>query len=216
MIVQEIKTEYLIQEGNIMQKLQENQYIDSLVQLCIQEHLDELFSLTIKDEEIQRDLRSIIPPLIKWVITAVKVGANQLVKQFSIDGEGGGGNPLLQSLFSTNQDCKFQEVIGIEETIHSPMLGIKGQVDMIMGGKLLVQQQKTPASSFSALQDLILPIELKTGMWKHSSAIAHRAQVILYILLMLLRERTSSINITHVVSSNIDASFPYFILLTVT
>jgi hypothetical protein len=202
MIVQEIKSDYLIQEVAIMQKLVENQYVESLIQLCVQEHLDELFNLTIKDEEIQRDLRSIIPPLIKWIITAVKLGTNQLVKQFSIDGEGGGGNPMLQSLFSTNQDCKFQEVIGIEETIHSPMLGIKGQVDMIMGGKLFIQQQKVPnnvSSSSSVMQDLIVPIELKTGMWKASSAIAHRAQVILYILLMLLRERTSSMNITHMV-----------------
>jgi len=214
LITQEIGVESLLTETHIFQQLlrEDPLYLSSLIQLCVQEHIEELFNLTITDHEIERDLRSIITPLIQWILTAIKFGTQGLLQRFAIHADGTGGQQSLQPkanpLNGNASSSRFEEVVGIEESIHSPMLGIKGQVDMIMGGKLcptLMMNSFSPVSPSSdnkhqLIDSVVLPIELKTGMWRPSTAIAHRAQVILYILLMLLRERTSKLNITNLVS----------------
>ncbi|KAF9972529.1 Tripartite DNA replication factor [Actinomortierella ambigua] len=81
----------------------------------------------------------------------------------SFQPSGGGGKTLCIS-----------KVLDVEENIWSPMFGLKGKIDASVQIKVMNSQNK--------LQTLVVPFELKTGRSAHVTA--HRAQTILYTLLM--------------------------------
>jgi DNA replication ATP-dependent helicase Dna2 len=70
-------------------------------------------------------------------------------------------------------------VLGIEESIWSPMYGLKGVIDVSVEAQIK-QEHFEPAT-------LVLPLEVKTGK---ESTIPHKAQVLLYMLLMSEYYRT--------------------------
>ncbi|KAG0229914.1 Tripartite DNA replication factor [Actinomortierella wolfii] len=68
----------------------------------------------------------------------------------------------------------INKVLDVEENIWSPMFGLKGKIDASVQVKVLHNNGK--------MQTLTVPFELKTG--RSSRVTAHRAQTILYTLLM--------------------------------
>lgn len=61
-----------------------------------------------------------------------------------------------------------------EEMIWSPALGIKGQVDLVLKAG-----------------DESLPVELKTGKWRPNGLIGHRAQAMLYVIMLTMRSKNN-------------------------
>lgn len=79
----------------------------------------------------------------------------------------------------------LKDVAGIEESFCSPIIGLKGIIDLVATGR-----SKTCQSSLKTDTRLpmLFPIEIKTGLKKAFTSNAHKAQVILYVLAMRLRQ----------------------------
>ena len=127
----------------------------------------------------------------------------------------GCGVPRVGFQLSESSELSLEEVVGTEETVWCPTLGIKGQIDMVVKAHTLsscdinsISSSTLPSTStFSSTQieyrnkhhsnfnsSVIMPLELKTG--KASMQIAHRAQVMLYVLMLVFREHSASNLIT--------------------
>jgi len=65
----------------------------------------------------------------------------------------------------------------VEETIWSPTYGLKGVVDASMQAHVIEEEKLWPVD-----RSWTLPLEIKTG--RSTAELAHRAQTILYTLLM--------------------------------
>jgi hypothetical protein len=104
----------------------------------------------------------------------------------------------------------LSQVTGKEETIWSAALGMKGQIDMVGRARLFDASAASVYAASAAVgasqglsslvqaQELALPVELKTGKWRASTVISHRAQVILYVLMMTVRELNGAVLTTKV------------------
>lgn len=86
---------------------------------------------------------------------------------------------------TSNSDDKaticISKVLDLEENIWSVMFGLKGKVD----ATLLTKYKK--GNSSNEIVDVITPFELKTG--QSTTSVAHRAQTLLYTLLLFDRYR---------------------------
>lgn len=80
----------------------------------------------------------------------------------------------------TNLVC-INKLLDIEENIWSPMFGLKGKIDASVQVVLKTVNNSNAVAGASA-QTLVVPFELKTG--KKSNVLSHRAQTMLYTLLM--------------------------------
>ena len=78
------------------------------------------------------------------------------------------------------EEFVISDVVSVEETVWSPVWGIKGMIDATV-------LTKFSSSSSQDEKSWILPLELKTGQHGDVAAVSHRAQVQLYSL--LLRDR---------------------------
>ncbi|KAF9923605.1 Tripartite DNA replication factor [Linnemannia zychae] len=75
----------------------------------------------------------------------------------------------------------ISKLLDIEENIWSPMFGLKGKIDASIQVVLKTVGQ-TNSTGEMPTQTLVVPFELKTG--KKSNVLSHRAQTMLYTLLM--------------------------------
>ena len=75
----------------------------------------------------------------------------------------------------------INKLLDIEENIWSPMFGLKGKIDASIQ-VVLKTVNSNNAVSDAPTQTLVVPFELKTG--KKSNVLSHRAQTMLYTLLM--------------------------------
>ena len=108
-------------------------------------------------------------------------------------GGGGGGGARLGFSLSEFAELSLEEVLGTEETVWCPPLGIKGQIDLVVKARILSNSVSTSSDTNKNKKynnSVIMPLELKTG--KASMQIAHRAQVMLYVLMLVLREHSAS------------------------
>ncbi|KAF9574864.1 Tripartite DNA replication factor [Mortierella alpina] len=75
----------------------------------------------------------------------------------------------------------INKILDIEENIWSPMFGLKGKIDASV--QVLVKTSKKNGGAADVeTRTLTVPFELKTG--KRSNVVSHRAQTMLYTLLM--------------------------------
>lgn len=127
----------------------------------IEKHLIEIYSLGDVLEKIKSEVNAQLPYLEQWFRKyyrqAQKSARNLVLKK-----------PHDDLYLSVNR------ALDIEENVWSPMYGLKGKIDVTLDACLLHNEEK---------QDLILPMEIKTGR-EH---ISHHAQSSLYSL--LLRDR---------------------------
>ncbi|KAG0212718.1 Tripartite DNA replication factor [Mortierella sp. GBA30] len=73
------------------------------------------------------------------------------------------------------------KILDIEENIWSPMFGLKGKIDASIQ-VVLRTSKKSDGTDTTDTRTLTVPFELKTG--KKSNVVSHRAQTMLYTLLM--------------------------------
>ena len=149
--------------------------------------MEELHAAGCTDEGVAKDLLSLRDPLIHWAHGMVRQGLRHTL----LTSAGGGVSKdadavrsssagiIMQSssaALGPSDDYHLLAIDSCEETVCSRMLGLKGQVDMVAFARMVQQQS-------------LLPIELKTGRWKPSTVFGHRAQVILYSLMLSMRDR---------------------------
>lgn len=108
--------------------------------------MEELFAVHLTEDEVLRDLESIVDPAIEWAHAAFYYRQPEVV-----------GNNM-------NDKVAVSNIVGMEELIWSPILGIKGQIDMV-------------AKSNMSINKSYLPIELKTGTSNVNAVMIHKAQV---------------------------------------
>ncbi|CAM6090767.1 unnamed protein product [Calypogeia fissa] len=134
------------------------------VKVIIQSHLDRLYAAGVSDRDASAKLLAAIPPILSWwqQFVGVKDSAAQEIEFGKLHG---------------TQPVSVQEVVDIEEMVWSPKYGLKGMID----ASLYVKMGNMTLGG----EDQIMPFELKTGKATTGyAATEHRAQVILYTLLM--------------------------------
>ncbi|KAJ7535699.1 hypothetical protein O6H91_12G043000 [Diphasiastrum complanatum] len=133
--------------------------------VIVQRHIDSLYAIAGDERDAYKKLVEAIPTILDWL------------HRFH--------NPLQPSIQSQvdfgradgQQQLSVTQVLDIEEMIWSPKFGMKGMIDASL---------KIKAKDHTLLEkDLVMPFELKTGKaTSGKAAMEHRAQVMLYTLLM--------------------------------
>lgn len=122
------------------------------------------------EEMVQRELRQLTVPTILW--------ARKVSETMEIPGLLG-----IQGLES------------VEERLMCPALGLQGQVDAIAIATIDSKATNPFLQPFESLRDaktVVVPLELKTGKESSFTANKYRAQVILYIIMLIARELNSA------------------------
>eukprot|EP01041_Mallomonas_annulata_P003657 gene3657-7285_t len=135
-----------------------------LAKFSMKDHIEELYCLAIKDNDIVNQLKAIVRPLVQWILTTAAPRPNI----------------TTTTTITHPPDRHHNESHVAEHTVWSPVLGIKGQLDLIVGVRDLSNDEFT-----------VVPLEIKTGKRHPTSYTSHRAQVMLYELMLIVRERCS-------------------------
>lgn len=138
--------------------------LEQEAEVLVHRYIDSLFACGANERDTLDKLRDCIPTIMNWLDCFLHASPHALPKVDFGRKDG-------------KLSVSVSEVIDIEEMIYSPKFGLKGMID----ASLLVK--------FSSMnlggKDRILPLEFKTGkLTTGQAALEHRAQVILYALLM--------------------------------
>jgi DNA replication ATP-dependent helicase Dna2 len=151
--------------------------------------IDELESLFLLQEEIEvatEYVRSKVPIIQEWsttfitqkkpnvcpsILTLLSHPATNISqgKAAIADHNNRGSNPLVA----------INKLLEVEEHIWSPSYGLKGNIDATVQATVI--ENKGKGINFGNSKTLTIPLEFKTGK---AQSIAHRAQTMLYTLLM--------------------------------
>ncbi|KAJ2963613.1 hypothetical protein NQZ79_g1441 [Umbelopsis isabellina] len=130
-------------------------------------HLDQLYAIGQSDQTAILILERFIPNMQSWAATyltsqpsSAAVVSSDRGPSFGQPGVG----PVVVGV---------EKVLDIEEHIWSPMYGLKGMIDVSVQANI---------RQGSTVHTLTIPMEIKTG--RKAKILAHRAQTILYTLLM--------------------------------
>ncbi|CAO3672650.1 unnamed protein product [Umbelopsis ramanniana] len=129
--------------------------------------VEELYAIDQSEEKVLLILERYIPGMQAWAATYLTAEPTPHASVVTDRGPSFGHDrhqPVMVGI---------EKVLDIEEHIWSPMYGIKGMIDVTVQAK--VKKGETT-------QTLTIPLEIKTGV--KSKILAHRAQTILYTLLM--------------------------------
>ncbi|BBN05891.1 DNA replication ATP-dependent helicase/nuclease Dna2 [Marchantia polymorpha subsp. ruderalis] len=136
--------------------------LESEAELIVQRNLDGLYAAGVSEREALSKLVEAIPTILKWWQQHVR--AEEKTREFE---------PLTRG----KHVGSISEILDIEEMIWSPKYGLKGMIDASVTVKL--------GNLTLGGEDRIMPLEFKTGKATTGQAgVEHRAQVILYTLLM--------------------------------
>ncbi|KAG6549576.1 hypothetical protein Mapa_008958 [Marchantia paleacea] len=136
--------------------------LESEAKLIVQRNLDGLYAAEVSEREALSKLVEAIPTILTWWQQHVR--AEETIREFE---------PVTRG----RHVGSISEILDIEEMIWSPKYGLKGMIDASVTVKL---------GNFTlGGEDHIMPLEFKTGKATTGQAgVEHRAQVILYTLLM--------------------------------
>ena len=140
-------------------------FMDSIVQKAIMNRREDILACSLDQTKVANDLRALEANVVAWARRAFYDLSSS--KENSINSESFGVYAL-------------KEVVAIEEPLCTPVVGIRGQIDIIAKGRL--------KSFASDDKGILFPIEIKTGVRKSSVLLPHKAQVILYVLALRMRE----------------------------
>jgi DNA replication ATP-dependent helicase Dna2 len=138
-------------------------HLESIIDSLVIRHIEQLYSINITPAEATADLREKIYLLQSWA--EVFVSPRPSVYSFMADHCG--------SIDAKPKVC-INKVLDIEEHVWSPTYGLKGNIDATVQVRIEEPDVKP--------RTLIVPLEVKTG--KNTSLVNHRAQTMLYTLLM--------------------------------
>lgn len=160
--------------------------VAGLVYQSISNNAEELWYLGLTDQ-LADQLKVLVPQVVRWLeqwCQRSKQGTPTTVTEFaSTVSAAARTTPVLGGNLAEKwkpAHPSLLEVGGVEESVLSSVLGIRGQLDLVMRGAVA---DGPPGSQRSVL----LPVELKTGKRSPTSAVMHRAQVMLYVLMLRLR-----------------------------
>ncbi|KAF8979793.1 Tripartite DNA replication factor [Entomortierella lignicola] len=143
--------------------------MESTVNRIIKMHLNDLCLVNESIETARESISQMITSCQDWANRYLNPTptAHGKIDEVSFGGE--------SSLLCINK------VLDIEENIWSPMFGLKGKIDASI--QIILKTTKKNARPDTAIcRTLTVPFELKTG--KKSNVVSHRAQTMLYTLLM--------------------------------
>ncbi len=155
----------------------ESPEISKLVFETISDHIEELSCAEVTDEISYQELRCAVRSVYEWILSCTHSPTPRTPSL------------LRRTSSQVKYDLHLKEVLSKEETIWSPSLGLRGQIDLIVLGEI----SDTSHSNQKRYLNLI-PIELKTGKWRLESLVGHRAQIILYVLMIMIRENISRLS----------------------
>lgn len=138
------------------------EFLMSKIDDMLIKYLDKLYSIDLEVDVAKSNLLEKFPSFIDW---AQKYVVARPQNGLAIDHRG------------TDRDrpvIAITKLLDIEEHIWSPRYGLKGMIDATVQIKMLRRGE--------AEKTVLVPFELKTG--RNSTVMAHRAQTILYTLLM--------------------------------
>ncbi|GJD09930.1 DNA replication ATP-dependent helicase/nuclease DNA2 [Galdieria sulphuraria] len=124
--------------------------------------LENLYELSADDQLVRSLLQALVPQIVKWLeISIVKSDSSLKMECYGM------GNMKADQI-------RMIKAESVEETIWSPIWGLKGKIDAIFQ----IEIEKNQVQQ--------VPFELKTITEHHSltPSIAHRAQLLLYSLLL--------------------------------
>lgn len=146
------------------------QMIDSFVQQSKAAHVVELYAIGVSDAQIDAELRGLVGPLWHWLHGTV--GQHMAVRRSQTV-------PPRNQVPAPASALQLDHVVGTEENIWSPVFGLKGQIDVTAA---------TTSTALGRISEMGLsPLELKTGKRQDYVLIPHKAQVMLYLLLLQTR-----------------------------
>ena len=139
---------------------------------CIAAHAEALSSIEMTDEEAFNELHGCLGSVMEWITKcmtqprhSIAVGKeNSLGRHKSAPSSSWRGRDA-SSANGCGPEIGIMEVLGVEETVCSPPLGMNGQIDMIV--EACVGQGTST----------VIPVELKTGKWSSQGVVSQRAQV---------------------------------------
>ncbi|CAK9275822.1 unnamed protein product [Sphagnum jensenii] len=136
------------------------EFLQHEAKAIVQRNIDGLYSIGGNEREALEKLIDSIPTILGWL--------HQFCRPLPLLGSSG----VEFSRTEGNQPLSIPEVVDIEEMVWSPKYGLKGMIDASVQVRL-------------GHSNTIMPLELKTGKGTTGqAALEHRAQVILYTLLM--------------------------------
>ena len=151
------------------------------------------------------DLIALAEPVSQWVqtmahtgITAPEINHNNSNNSHSSKSKSNNSNnnnnkenAAGSAGVSSNMAWRLRDVESAEEALWCPVLGLKGQIDAIVTatGAGAGAGAGAGTGTGSSSGTVCMPFELKTGKASVYTQFAHRAQVMLYVLLMMVRSR---------------------------
>ncbi|KAF8939862.1 Tripartite DNA replication factor [Dissophora ornata] len=146
-------------------------FMESTIDAIIKAHLNDLCLVNESIETARESLSQLIPSCQDWASRYLRASPTEGV----IDDSAG------HAINGDSYQLCVNKILDIEENIWSPMFGLKGKIDATLQ-VVLGTSKKNAGSSPTDSRTLTVPFELKTG--KKSNVISHRAQTMLYTLLM--------------------------------
>lgn len=159
--------------------------ISKLIVDTISDHLENLSCSNVSDDQAYEELNCVVQAVNQWI---QKCTHRETLPSLN-------STPSLLRRTSSQINCEttWNELLSTEETIWCPTLGIRGQVDIIVSGNI-IESGNIPLNDAASL---MIPVELKTGKWRLDGLPGHRAQIILYIVMIIIREGLSWRNRDH-------------------
>lgn len=150
-------------QAGLMKEIPTMKFLEEYARLVLQKNIESLYACGVNENDIHKTLVEAIPKMLNWIILFKdSQDLNTPTVDFGSDG--------LKKL-------KISEVTDIEEMAWAPKYGLKGMIDASIRVKI--------ESKRNEINGMILPLEFKTGKIPNGqSSMEHRAQVILYTLLM--------------------------------
>ncbi|KAK9130847.1 hypothetical protein Sjap_011334 [Stephania japonica] len=138
-------------------------YLEDCAREVIQKHTEIIYACEVNEKDVRTTLIEAIPRMLNWL----KCFHNSQERKASVADFG-----------STNgqKNVNITEVIDIEEMAWAPRYGLKGVIDASV-------QANIYSNVNGPNEQKIMPLEFKTGKGTCGQA-KHRAQVVLYTLLM--------------------------------
>ncbi|KAK7401394.1 hypothetical protein VNO78_12831 [Psophocarpus tetragonolobus] len=139
-------------------------FMEDYAEVVLQRNIESLYACGVNENDVRKTLRDAIPRILSW-ITEFKNMKERIKPNVNFGYDDGPKN------------VGISEVIDIEEMAWAPKYGLKGMIDASVSVKIRSQKDE--------LEEKIMPVEFKTGKPPNSqSLVEHKAQVILYTLLM--------------------------------
>jgi hypothetical protein len=158
------------------------------VQKIVRRNAEGLLGCGVTVAEAEHDVLAMLPTIKQFVdqYTAIGREEEEIPPQPSTIVQGHGHQ----------SDIKFvaNSVQAIEETVVSPELALKGNIDAIVHATSVTLNEKVPSQTQShnvgRVQDSVMCLELKTGHNQNAQN-AHMAQLALYTLMLQVRHGTA-------------------------